>query len=212
MLLLFLAAVTAFLAGEGSRRVERHPDRAVSQRLSVGASGEASRSRQSGGTAAANVFGELQNGRASREGAQSPRGAAEQDGRERRLAEEYRFWFEDNRKEHVILAVRVGNNTAFSQEGEIRRMQEDTAMHSGNIKVKMSSYFPPTASDPYIHFAFPRSVIQPQEKFLDFEVYLPGTASPFRTVLFTVGDLAVDAEAGLLKPVCRAAAKRTCKR
>jgi hypothetical protein len=108
------------------------------------------------------------------------------------LAEEYRLWFEDNRKERVILAVRVGNNTAFSEEGEIRRMQEDTVMHSGNIKVKMSGYFPPTSSDPYIHFAFPRSVIQPQEKFLDFDVYLPGTASPFRTVLFTVGDLLVD--------------------
>lgn len=108
------------------------------------------------------------------------------------LAEEYRFWFEDNCKEQVILAVRVGNPVAFSSQGEIRRMQEDSAMHSGNIKVKMSSYFPPSATDPFVHFAFPRSVIQPQEKSLDFEVYLPGVASPFRAVQFTVADLAVD--------------------
>jgi hypothetical protein len=108
------------------------------------------------------------------------------------LAEEYRLWFEDNRKEQVILAVRVGNNTAFSEESEVRRMQDDTLMHSGNNKVKMSSYFPPSSTDPFVHFAFPRSAIQPQEKFLDFEVYLPGIASPFRGVAFTVADLLVD--------------------
>ena len=108
------------------------------------------------------------------------------------LAEEYRFWFEDNREEQVILAVRVGNPIAFSEQGEIRRMQDDSGMHSGNIKVKMSSYFPPSATDPYVHFAFPRNIIQPSEKYLEFDLYLPGVVSPFRTVQFTVADLAVD--------------------
>ena len=108
------------------------------------------------------------------------------------LAEEYRLWFEDNRKENVILAVRVGNNTGFSEESEVRHMEEDSAMRSGHAKVKMSSYFPPTASDPYVRFAFPRSVVQRQETSLDFDLYLPGVPSPFRTVLFIVGDLMVD--------------------
>ena len=34
------------------------------------------------------------------------------------LAEEYSAWFEDNRASHVILAVRVGNPPAFSEEGQ----------------------------------------------------------------------------------------------
>lgn len=108
------------------------------------------------------------------------------------LAEEYRFWFEDNRREQVILAVRVGNPVAFSDEREVRRMQESSAMHSGNVSVKMSSYFPPNANDPYVRMAFPRGVIQSSEKLLAFELYLPGVASPFRVVDFNVSELVTD--------------------
>jgi hypothetical protein len=108
------------------------------------------------------------------------------------LAEEYRFWFEDNRAEHVILAVRVGTPTGFSEEGEIRRMQEESAMRSGNVKVKMSGYFPPNANDPYVRFAFPRNIIQASQKYLGFDLYLPGITTPFRTVEFAVDDLLVD--------------------
>jgi len=114
------------------------------------------------------------------------------------LAEEYHAWFEDNRASQVILAIRVGNPTGFSEEGEIRHMQENSAMRFGRVKVKMSSYFPPTANDPYVRMAFPRDILvqsaQP-EKFLDFDLYLPGIASPFRTVEFAVQDLIVDGKA-----------------
>jgi len=108
------------------------------------------------------------------------------------LAEEYRFWFEDNRADQVILAVRVGTPVGFSEEGEIRRMQEESAMRSGNVKVKMSSYFPPNANDPYVRFAFPRNIIQPAEKILGFDLYLPGVPTPFRIVEFAVADLVMD--------------------
>ena len=108
------------------------------------------------------------------------------------LAEEYGFWFEDNRKDQVILTVRVGNSIAFSDEREIRRMQESSALHSGNVRAKMSSYFPPSASDPYLHMAFPRSIIKPAEKYLSFAIYLPGIASPFRTVDFVASELITD--------------------
>jgi hypothetical protein len=108
------------------------------------------------------------------------------------LAEEYRFWFEDNRKEQVILAVRVGTPIAFSDEREVRRMQEDSTMHSGNVSVKMSGYFPPSANDPYVHIAFPRNIIQAAEKLLSFELYLPGIASPYRSVDFLPSEMMTD--------------------
>ena len=111
------------------------------------------------------------------------------------LAEEYRLWFEDNRTTQVIVAIRAGNLLGFSEEGEIRRMQDSSAMRSGKVKVKMSSYFPPTANDPYLRMAFPREIISSGEKFLDFELYLPGIAGPFRTVQFVVQDLMVDGKA-----------------
>ena len=116
------------------------------------------------------------------------------------LTEEYRFWFEDNRKEQVILAVRVSTPTvgtplAFSNESEVRRMQEDSTMHSGSLSVKMSGYFPPSANDPYLHMAFPRSIIQPLEKYLSFQLYLPGIAGPYRTVDYLPSELIVDGKA-----------------
>ncbi len=108
------------------------------------------------------------------------------------LAEEYRAWFEDNRASQVILAIRAGNLLGFSEEAEIRHMQETSAMRSGKVKVKMSGYFPPTDNDPYVRMAFPREIVAPGEKFLDFDLYLPGIAGPFRAVEFAVQDLIVD--------------------
>ena len=71
-------------------------------------------------------------------------------------------------------------------------------MRSGRVKVKMSSYFPPTTNDPYLRLAFPREIVvqaaQP-EKFLDFDLYLPGIAGPFRTVEFVTHDLEIDGKA-----------------
>ena len=57
-------------------------------------------------------------------------------------------------------------------------------MRYGRVKVKMSSYFPPTENHPYVSMAFPREILTQAtapEKFLDFELYLPGVAPPFRT-------------------------------
>ena len=65
-------------------------------------------------------------------------------------------------------------------------------MRSGNVKVKMSGYFPPNPNDPFVRFAFPRSIIQASEKVLGFDLYLPGITTPFRTVEFVVADLIAD--------------------
>lgn len=111
------------------------------------------------------------------------------------LAEEYHAWFEDNRASQVILAIRVGTPLAFSEENEMRRMQDASAMRYGHVKVKMSSYFPPTANDPYLRMAFSRDILtqaSAPEKFLDFDLYLPGVGGAFRTVQFAMEDLKGD--------------------
>jgi hypothetical protein len=107
------------------------------------------------------------------------------------LGEEFAAWFADNRAEHVIVAARVGNNSAFSSESETRHLQ-DSAMDLGRFKVKMSSYFPPTVSDPHLYLAFPRGQASPADKSVAFELYLPGVSGPFRTVQFKVKDMLVD--------------------
>jgi hypothetical protein len=112
------------------------------------------------------------------------------------LGEEFAVWFADNRAEHIIVAARVGNNNAFSSESEMRRMQQDSALDAGRGRVKMSSYFPPTSSDPHLYVAFPRGQVSPQvspmDKSVAFELYLPGVPGPFRTVQFKVKDMLVD--------------------
>src|SRR6266478_2897266 len=108
------------------------------------------------------------------------------------LGEEFAAWFADNRAEHIILAARVGNNNAFSSESEMRHVQQDSAMDLGRIKVKMSSYFPPTPSDPHLYLAFPRGQASQADKSVTFGLYLPGVSGPFRTVQFKVKDMLVD--------------------
>jgi hypothetical protein len=56
----------------------------------------------------------------------------------------------------------------------------------------MSGYFPPSANDPYVHIAFPRNIIQAAEKLLSFELYLPGIASPYRSVDFLPSEMMTD--------------------
>ena len=108
------------------------------------------------------------------------------------LREEFEAWFSDNRAGHIIVAARVGNNDAFTSESEMRRMQQDCALDLGRAKVKLSSYFPPTSSDPYLYLAFPREPVTPADKSVAFNIYLPGVPGPFRTVEFKTKDLLVD--------------------
>jgi hypothetical protein len=108
------------------------------------------------------------------------------------LAEEYQAWLADNRASQVILAVRVGNNDAFSSEAETRRMEQECSMELDHFKVKPSSYFPPTPSDPYLRLAFPRSPISAEDrsdKSITFQLYLPGVPAPYRVAHFKLKDM-----------------------
>ena len=108
------------------------------------------------------------------------------------LSEERAAWFADNREGHIIVAARVGNNDAFSNEAETRRLEHDSVMDAGHGRVKLSAYFPPTSTDPHLYFAFPRELVSPSDKVVSFELYLPGAPGPYRTLQFKVKDLVVD--------------------
>jgi hypothetical protein len=108
------------------------------------------------------------------------------------LAEEYQAWFEDNRAGFIIVAVRTGNTPAFSDGAESRRMEQESVMDLGRIKVKPSKYFPPTPSDPYLRLAFPRGHVSENDKSVSFVLYLPGVPQPYRSVQFKTKDMVVD--------------------
>jgi len=108
------------------------------------------------------------------------------------LAEEYHAWFEEYNKSEIILTARVGNNAAFSENAEVRKMEEGCWMRTPRGRVKMTAYFPPTAHDPYLRMAFPRSYVSPDEKNLSFDLYLPGVSASFREVQYTLKDLMID--------------------
>jgi len=104
------------------------------------------------------------------------------------FAEEYQAWLEDNRTSQIIVAVRVGGSPAFSDQREVHHMEEESIMHVGRKKFKMTGHFPPSPSDPYLRMAFPRQVTV-NDKAVSFELYLPGVPIPFRAVEFTVKDM-----------------------
>jgi hypothetical protein len=108
------------------------------------------------------------------------------------LSEERSIWLADNREGHVIVAARVGDNNAFSSGQETRRMEQDTAMDLGRLRVKVSAYFPPTRTDPHLYLAFPRQPVTESDKIVTFELYLPGVPGPYRTVTLKVKDMLVD--------------------
>ena len=106
------------------------------------------------------------------------------------FTEEYRLWLEDNRGTQIVVALQVSNTAAFSDEREVRRMEEESVMQIGRKKIKMSGHFPPTPNDPYLRLAFPRQV-QLTDKSIVLDLYLPGVSIPYRQAQFTVKDMVV---------------------
>ena len=101
---------------------------------------------------------------------------------------EYRLWMEDNRATQIVLAVYIQNNKGFLDESEVRKMEEETVMHAGKKKIKLTGSFPPSAADPYLRLAFPRQV-DLSDKTLTFDLYLPGVPNPYRTAEFKLKDM-----------------------
>jgi hypothetical protein len=106
------------------------------------------------------------------------------------LAEDYQAWLKENRASQIVLAVRIASNAGFFDEREVRRMEEECVMRVGRKKFKTTGHFPPSASDPYLRLAFPREV-QPRDKSVVFELYLPGVPIPDREAEFSVKEMTV---------------------
>jgi hypothetical protein len=104
------------------------------------------------------------------------------------LTIEARLWAEDNQATQIVLAVRAMHNKEFDDARETRRMEEESIMHVGRKKFKMTGHFPPTNNDPYLRMAFPRQVTE-TDKSITFDLYIPGARPPFRSVEFKVKDL-----------------------
>jgi hypothetical protein len=101
---------------------------------------------------------------------------------------EYQLWMEDNRAMQIVLAVRIQNNKGFLDEREVKRMEEESIMHAGKKKIKLTGSFPPSDSDPYLRLAFPRQV-ELGDKSLMFDLYLPGVPAPYRNLEFKLKDM-----------------------
>ena len=60
------------------------------------------------------------------------------------LIQEYKTWLDENRTSQLVLAIRIPDTKAFSDEREVRRMEEESVMRLGKKKVKMTGHFPPS--------------------------------------------------------------------
>jgi len=110
------------------------------------------------------------------------------------LSEERAAWFADHRAAYIIVAARVGNNSAFSIDKETSRMERDSVMEAGRIQVKVCATFPPTETDPHVYLAFLREPVAAADKDLSFGLYLPGVPAPYRSVTFKIKEMMVDGE------------------
>lgn len=122
------------------------------------------------------------------------RGAGQSSQEDDPLALEYRAWLEENRAAQIVLAIRVSpGNGAFSDEREVKRMEDESIMRIGRRKFKMTGHFPPYEGDPYLRLAFPRPAlpggIRFSDKTISFDLYLPGVPGPFRTAEFSIKDM-----------------------
>jgi hypothetical protein len=88
----------------------------------------------------------------------------------------------------VILAVLYTNGPFTWPKDEDQRFQKDSLVVIGRRKHHMVGYFPPTAADPVLRIAFPRDV-QPSDKRVVFQLYLPGISFPEREAEFDVKDV-----------------------
>lgn len=107
------------------------------------------------------------------------------------MKEEYRAWLGENRAKQIVLAVHANVGDAYSDEREMRTMQEESIMHVGRRKYKMTGYFPPSAGDPYLRLAFPREV-GAADKSVIFDLYIPGVGIGYRSAEFSVKEMMVN--------------------
>jgi hypothetical protein len=99
---------------------------------------------------------------------------------------DYLDFLRENREKVFVLAVGYSSLSGLSKEANAwTTLEKETVMTVGRKKYKIEGTFPPTPSDPVLRLVFPRSV-QPTDKSVDFQLYLPGLSFPEREADFFV--------------------------
>jgi hypothetical protein len=102
--------------------------------------------------------------------------------------EEYEEFLRANQGRQIVLAIEVRGWPPRDLESEIARMEKECLLQVSGRKIRMSGSFPPTASDPWLRLAFPLE-LQPKDKDLMFELYVPGVPLPYRRAGFTLREM-----------------------
>jgi hypothetical protein len=96
--------------------------------------------------------------------------------------EEFQEFLERDASKYIVLAVAIPIE-ATREASEMSLMENQSMMKVGKQKIKMSGYFPPSSTDPYTRLIFPRAGTE-KVKELVFELFLPGTGTPYRQVYY----------------------------
>jgi hypothetical protein len=89
---------------------------------------------------------------------------------------------------YIALAVYMPDDRAISDLEESRSLERDSLLHIGKRAYKLYTYFPPSPSDPYLRYLFPRDV-KPGDKMLSFDIYVPGAGTPQRHPMFSLKEM-----------------------
>jgi hypothetical protein len=100
---------------------------------------------------------------------------------------DYSYYLVQHRATQFVLAIVYPAAKDIAGDEE-RRMEAESVMIVGRKTHKIIGYFPPVASDPVLRLVFPRAV-QPSDKSIRFQLYLPDMSFPEREVEFRVKDL-----------------------
>jgi len=107
------------------------------------------------------------------------------------MAEEYRAWLKENQGKAIVLAIALPPRDADRIENDSQKMEEESVLRIGRKKFKMIGHFPPSPDDPFLRLAFPREVTA-ADKTVNFDLYLPGVALPYRSAEFRIKDMIVN--------------------
>lgn len=104
------------------------------------------------------------------------------------LHEEYEAYMREGEGRYVVLAVAFPDRAVLGEGPEMRRMEQQCSLRAGGKNYKLTAYFPPSSSDPYLRLAFARPT-GAAFKALQFDLYLPAFKDSFRTVEFPLSGL-----------------------
>lgn len=102
--------------------------------------------------------------------------------------DEYLEFIADNAGDFIVLAVRVNDRRYLSREKSVKEMEQRCELRIDRQRYPLVGHFPPRDDDPYLRLVFPRAV-KPDDKEVEFRLFVPGISLPYRRVFFSVARL-----------------------